>query len=643
MMQLGERLRSWFRILNRSWPTRLGAFAAIAGLIALAVAIKVVYYPGLPAPVKVYDIVNTNKVWTEEERQMFYHSSQGSEVMPNDWFLALEQPNSDELFISNDYMSKFRFLPDPNSLHNPNLLPIGFAKDDPDPVTGVENLGLSCALCHTAVITYKGMGIRVDGAPGVFNFDLFLEQLILAVGVTEAPQIFQRFFDPGKFDRFAHRVLGKKYSRDAADKLHAEVKVWLREKVTLKAQEIQSDAVHRRKATTSGFGRLDALGTGGNTVYRKLNPKNLSVLNAPVKAFPLWYASEYDWVQSNGSIRQPLARNIIEALAVNAYVALPGKNEAGRYISSARLRQMWEMENAAAKLAAPAWQESILGRIDLAKAERGKALYGQYCSNCHSPKIEPAPLCGDEIAIRNKKRYFILRLFNYETIGTDENDATNFAARTLDASALGLGPNTSGPTIIAMAVGGVLRKGLQDPKLGLTEAKMDDWVGYRADCWRAPRAYPARPLDGAWAAAPYLHNATVPNMYQLLLPGEQRDKVFYTGSTEYDPVHLGYETARFPGAFRLDTGQQGNSNRGHEFRNAPAGSRGVIGPELNDTQRYELIEYMKVISEFPDARKAAASQPYSSWPRGCWTDESYGSAGGCKAVPLSAKPGTIPQ
>ncbi len=619
--------------------TRVGTFVALVALLALAVAVKVVYYPGLPAPVKVYDIVNTNKVWTEEERQMFYHSSQGSQVMPNDWFLALEQPNSNELFISNDYMSKFRFLPDPNSLHNPNLLPIGFAKDDPDPVTGVENLGLSCALCHTSVITYKGMGIRIDGAPGVFNFDLFLEQLILAVGVTEAPQLFQRVFDPGKFDRFAHRVLGKKYTSRAADDLHAEVKVWLKEKVTLKAQEIQSDTLQRAKATTSGFGRLDALGTGGNTVYRKLSSKNLAVMNAPVKAFPLWYASEYDWVQSNGSIRQPLARNIIEALAVNAYVALPGKDEAIRYTSSARLRQMWEMENAAAKLAAPAWQESILGRVDLAKAERGKALYAQYCSNCHSPKIEPAPLCGDDIAIKHKKRYFILRLFDYARIGTDENDATNFASRTLNASLLGLGPDTAGPTIIAMTVGGVLRKGLQDAKLGLTEEQMDDWVGYRADCWRAPKAYPARPLDGSWATAPYLHNATVPNMYQLLLPGDQRDKVFYTGSTEYDPVHMGYETTRFPGAFRLDTSISGNSNRGHEFRNAPPGTKGVIGPEFNDTQRYEVVEYMKVINEFPEARKKAESDKFT----GCWTDAGYGSSGGCRAVPLSAKPGTIPQ
>jgi cytochrome c5 len=630
--------RSLLAWINRSWLTKLATLAAVAGIITIGFAIKVIFYPGLPAPVKVYDIVRTNKVWTEDERQLFYHSSQGSQVMPNSWFLALEQPDSKDLFISNDYMSRFRFLPDPNPLRNPSLLPIGFAKDDPDPVTGEENLGLSCALCHTAMVTYKGMGVLVDGAPGRFNFDLFLERLVLAVGVTAAPEVLRAAFDPNKFDRFARRVLAEKYSPKAKEDLRRRVRAWFQEKVNLKRQELSSDAFHNQKTTTSGFGRLDALGTGGNTVYRKLTPNNLRVLNAPVKAFPLWYASDYDWVQSNGSIRQPMARNIIEALAVNAYLALPGGSKTPRFLSSARLRQMYEMETAASRLAAPAWPDSVLGAVDRAKAERGKVLYGQYCSRCHSPQLEPAPLCGDDIAIRNKKRYFMLRLYKFSEIGTDENDAVNFASRTLDASALGLSPDTQGPVVIALAVGGVLRRGIQS--LGMTQAKMDEWVGQRADCWRAPKAYPARPLDGAWAAAPYLHNASVPNLYQLLLPAEKRDKVFYTGSTEFDPVHVGYETTMFPGAFKLDVRLPGNSNAGHEFRNsAPPGTKGVLGPEFTDTQRYELIEYLKIIDEMPGARQEAAKEARSFKDKECWTDPYWGV---CSAAPLSAPPGTIP-
>jgi hypothetical protein len=36
--------------------------------------------------------------------------------------------------------------------------------------------------------------------------------------------------------------------------------------------------------------------------------------------------------------------------------------------------------------------------------------------------------------------------------------------------------------------------------------------------------YKARPLDGIWATAHYLHNGSVPNLYQLMLPPEERDK-----------------------------------------------------------------------------------------------------------------------
>ena len=67
---------------------------------------------------------------------------------------------------------------------------------------------------------------------------------------------------------------------------------------------------------------------------------------------------------------------------------------------------------------------------------------------------------------------------------------------------------------------------------------------------RALLAYKARPLNGIWTGAPYLHNGSVPNLYELLLPAADRSKTFYLGSWEYDPVTVGYvnrpETGRLP-------------------------------------------------------------------------------------------------
>lgn len=66
--------------------------------------------------------------------------------------------------------------------------------------------------------------------------------------------------------------------------------------------------------------------------------------------------------------------------------------------------------------------------------------------------------------------------------------------------------------------------------------------------------YIARPLNGIWATAPYLHNGSVPSLYDLLLPQEQRPTTFYTGSHEFDPSRVGYLTAPGPdNAFLFDT------------------------------------------------------------------------------------------
>lgn len=54
----------------------------------------------------------------------------------------------------------------------------------------------------------------------------------------------------------------------------------------------------------------------------------------------------------------------------------------------------------------------------------------------------------------------------------------------------------------------------------------------------------ARPLTGIWATAPYLHNGSVPTLYDLLLAPEDRPSTFWIGSREFAPVHVGYITTQ---------------------------------------------------------------------------------------------------
>jgi hypothetical protein len=51
--------------------------------------------------------------------------------------------------------------------------------------------------------------------------------------------------------------------------------------------------------------------------------------------------------------------------------------------------------------------------------------------------------------------------------------------------------------------------------------------------------YRARPLNGVWATAPYLHNGSVPSLYWMLKPAAERPKQFCMGARDFDPQHVG--------------------------------------------------------------------------------------------------------
>lgn len=142
-------------------------------------------------------------------------------------------------------------------------------------------------------------------------------------------------------------------------------------------------------------------------------------------------------------------------------------------------------------------------------------------------------------------------------------------------------------------------------QLNLNQAEREKLNGFgRPNEIRGPLAYKARTLEGIWATPPYLHNGSVPNMYELLSPVAERSKRFWTGSYEFDPVKLGYVTSQSNGNyFLLDTSIIGNSNNGHEFNDGKG--PGIIGPKLTHDERMALIEYLKVLDQDPPAPRPA--------------------------------------
>ena len=100
-------------------------------------------------------------------------------------------------------------------------------------------------------------------------------------------------------------------------------------------------------------------------------------------------------------------------------------------------------------------------------------------------------------------------------------------------------------------------------------------------------AYKGRSLTGVWATAPYLHNGSVPSLYQLLMPPDQRVKKFYVGTRKFDPVEVGFEyRTETAVSFLFNAELPSNSNSGH-----------VYGTELKEEDKRALIEFMKTNME----------------------------------------------
>ena len=70
-------------------------------------------------------------------------------------------------------------------------------------------------------------------------------------------------------------------------------------------------------------------------------------------------------------------------------------------------------------------------------------------------------------------------------------------------------------------------------ELNLTPEETVKIHGYRELPFPRPqeRSYKAAPRDGVWAEPPYMHNGSVPNLYEMLIPAAQRTKKFYVGES----------------------------------------------------------------------------------------------------------------
>jgi hypothetical protein len=181
------------------------------------------------------------------------------------------------------------------------------------------------------------------------------------------------------------------------------------------------------------------------------------------------------------------------------------------------------------------------GPIDVARARAGETLFVNRCARCHGLYGDGAP---------RRLVSFPNRLVPGDEIGTD---SSRWAM--IDTTVI----SYLGRTAYARH---------------MTFARTGGYV--------------APILSGLWATAPYLHNGSVPTLWQLLTP-EDRPTQFMVGghALDFTDVGIAYPASYVPWSTPelYDTRQPGLSNTGHE--------RQVAG--LSSAQKRALIEYLKTL------------------------------------------------
>ena len=569
--------------------------------------------------------------WTAATRADFYGQDQGSKMIPLAWLRALKQPNGQPFLV--DGLARYGYLPNPA---NGNGLPVGFTASGP---TGTQVVGMTCAACHSRQITAEGKAYRIDGGPAIADFQSFLSDLDTAVGQIRAGD--------AVFNAFAAAVLGSATpDPDDVVALRQDVDAWYLRYHTLITRALPTPAWGPARLDAVGmiFNRLTGLDLGKPPSY--IIADNIKRADAPARYPFLWNAPIQDKTQwpgfaDNGNDILGLARNLGEVFGVFGVFAPTNDGLIVNYLSdnSANFDGLSRLEDLIKQIGPPKWP----WLVDTNLAAQGKAIYERPtaqggCAACH--KITPGQV-----------RFFEVQTWAtpIQDVGTDTREY-DVLAWTADTGVLqgAFIPFVTSPlkqsdlafNILATSVvgsiaehalngGGLLAgaarmtaapvaqaQAVQPPRPGLSRLPPSlrdlqgafkppanpsgalSSEGLQPQGIPAPVAaaapppargsYEARVMQGIWAAAPYLHNGSVPTLAELLKPAADRVKAFKIGQA-YDTVNVGLAAEQTQFNYTLTTTDcsdrnSGNSRCGHEF-----------GTQLNADEKKALLEYLKTL------------------------------------------------
>lgn len=491
--------------------------------------------------------------WTSRDWNTFYTTDQGSRIMPYSWMKALREPNGG-LFLRNS-MKRYGFLPNAKSVSNPQALPVGFLVASHNSPT--KNFSMTCAACHTREITVNTTNFRIDGGPGFINAHAFMKDMILSVN--------HLLTNERAFRNFQRAV------KTPSAQLRIELQRWYALNNLVMGQALPPQSW--------GIARLDALNlilnrsTGGSIGEPSANyliPGNVAVADKPVRFPFLWNSDKQDLTQwagtaVNGNKQYAMSRNTGEVCGVFGVIHPVGGTPPTDFLAenSVNYTGLAVIGDLTPKIGPPKYP----WRIDTGKASLGGQLYQMNCASCHG--IEPG---SPRPPVTDTWRTLV------QNVGTD-----TYYWQTLNRTASSSGVLTGfvfgNKTVAATGESSLFLSNVLNrtalvqrfPHINLSISAPTAGFG----------SYESIVLQGIWAAAPYLHNGSVPTLAELLKPASERVTSFKVGRN-YDIKNIGLATTQTLGSTVLDTTGLGNSNAGHEF-----------GTTLSASDKEALLEYLK--------------------------------------------------
>lgn len=539
-----------------------------------------------------------------------------------------------------------------------------------------DAVGLTCAACHTGQITYGDQLYLIDGGPAVTDLGLLTEALGAALGQTAlAARI--PFFD-GRFERFAERVLGDSHSDGRRLKLQAELESLLGHLASVPSGFDVVEGFSRLDALNRIGNQVFAIDNKRHDNYAAINaPVNFPHIWTVSWFDWVQYDGSImgPLIRNAGEALGVSAfLNTTAPLKEHRFASSIDYNNL-RWIEDALSGPPPYPEKTFKGLLAPSWPDGF-PEIDERLADRGRTLYDKHCSSCHRPPLDSEEIWQHFYTIayeqkgeqrQSPDRVLRVKAIPLSQVGTDPAQANVLLTRTVNTagdvvgtgngpvSGMGLNtricveiptqderpkvgyPETESPVgydvdearpLIELTIDDSTTQSFAYGLGALVQMANDSWFlqnnvpkdrraeyeRERPNCLRAGAGYKARPLNGVWATAPFLHNGSVPTLHALLSPPEDRPDLVQLGGTAFDPVRVGIaqdeaiiEKARsrrgeryVDGYFILNTQIAGNLNIGHEFSdrwqdgvhymNQP---KGVIGPLLSEEERLALIEFLK--------------------------------------------------